>query len=67
MFEHEWRANAAPYAGRHRKGWRITIGDRRRGYRPRTRVGQEAGAAPATAPDERELQPAGPRDGAQAR
>ena len=67
IFDHEWRADAPPYAGRHRKGWLAGIGDWRRGYRVRIRVAQDVAAPLVTRPDERELQVAGPRHGGQAR
>jgi hypothetical protein len=67
IFDHEWRADAPQYAGRHRKGWLAGIGDRRRGYRVRIRVGQDAAAPLITPPAKRELQVAGRHGGGQAR
>ena len=46
-FDHESRGAAPLYAGRHRKGRLAAFGDWRR-YRPRTRPGQDAAAAPLT-------------------
>jgi hypothetical protein len=40
-FDHEWRADGPPYAGRHRKGWRTARGGWRRVYLHRVRAEQD--------------------------
>jgi hypothetical protein len=54
-FDHEWRADGPPYAGRHRKGWRTARGGWRLVYPHRV------GAGPVVAaPVEAGPHPAGP-------
>lgn len=67
IFDHEWRADAPPYAGRHRKGWLAASGGRRRGYRRRIQPGLAIASPPTAQPGQRHLQVAGRDHGSQAR